>query len=327
MNEIEYSCKVTSHVQRQIELDITYPLGENALKNSYLLDLYIYSPYQLNVNEETYGIERFLGDIKSYTRHTFPAIPLAKLTDPAFRVGPLTRIKKMLSDENPSHDTLSYELRLLANFYQVNLQDAIRSFEKKQSPSYSAPKLEIEIRSFFSDIDRFLNSFRATKSAFTKVFDDSKMIETFNLADEAMSLSTEKVCFKFHDFAERVGISTSLRNELKSKIKTEIDRRITAGYATQIIPGRHVENEIALYRTGVLKKWTDSCMFMDKTQVKPSIHVTQALMSIAAGIAMTAALLLTFFADKYFPTMQVAVLIVLGYIVRDRLKDMLRGVL
>ncbi len=85
-----YQCNVTPHGQRQLELDVKYPLTGDEKHKRYQLDLFVFSPYQLGMTYENYGVSRFLRDMRSYTRYSVYSIPLQKLADPSCAISPIT---------------------------------------------------------------------------------------------------------------------------------------------------------------------------------------------------------------------------------------------
>lgn len=332
MTQSGYTCKVKSHGQRQLELDLTYPLHEKREANRYELELYIFSPYQLNINGETYGVSRFLQDTKSYTRHTIPLIPLKNLTDSGCVTSPLTRIRNTLSEIGASgkinEKQILYELRVLANIYHAQVHETREMLKTGLLNASVKANLNNSIKVFLADIDMFLQEFRKLQREFLDPRVSDLLRENLSWTDEAISLSTEKTFFKLHDLCEQAEVSDEIKTALRLKLGSEPEYRRSKGYPTIVIPGKHTENENFLYRAGTLKKWAESCMFMNKAPARVAAHFTQAFMGIAAGLAMIVALTATFFATRLFAMYSIpwALLIVISYIAKDRIKEILRSI-
>jgi hypothetical protein len=83
------------------------------------------------------------------------------------------------------------------------------------------------------------------------------------------------------------------------------------------------ENELFLYRKGVLKKIVTSILFLN-THTEESLTVAKDLgFAIAAGIAMFIFVVLTIWAGQRWSTTSIpfAAVLIFGYILKDRIKD------
>ena len=120
--EQKYQCRLKPHGRFQLELKTHFPVPERGGAR-YSLDLYIFSPSQLKLTADSYGLKQFFEDLTSYTRYSSPRIPLPKLVDPQCAVSPLTRIREHLDritlDKDICPPELFYELKTLANTYRV----------------------------------------------------------------------------------------------------------------------------------------------------------------------------------------------------------------
>ncbi len=325
-------CQVNAHGQRQLELDVTYPLTTDEKRNCYQLDLFIFNPYQLGMTKKNYGVSHFLRDLRTYTRHTIPLISLRKLADASCAISPITRISDMLSQSDMAKDldekTILYELRVIANVYQRQLVDTsilISNLIHDHGPSVH---ITDHLQSFLSDIDLFLETFRALCSRFIDPRVSDLLRESLRWSDESISLSTEKTQHKLYNLCRQEKNLEQANAILESRLDLEQSYRIAMGYPTVTQPDNSVVNELFVYREGMLKKWTEGCLFMSTEPARIAARFTQVLMGVAAGTAMAFAIVATFFAIKWFPTysMEWAILIIIGYIAKDRIKEILRNI-
>lgn len=329
---ITYSCRVTTHGERQLELDVVYPIPSERKKKRYFLDLYIFNPYQLGMGEQTYGVARFLRDMRSYTRYTTPLIPLPKLIDPSCGISPIKHISEILSKTDMARDidedALSYELRLLTNIYHAQIQETQRLLRDLVENNDHPADIVERLKTFLSDIDAFLKTFRAIRPAFFDPRISDLMRESLRRADEAISLSTEKTQYLLYDTCRKHAELEKATSILDQRLSLEQEYRSSLGYPTVIDEGDAVANEYYIYRDGMLKKWAEGCMFLNRAPARITFHLLQVLMSIAAATAMAVALIATFFTTRWFPAYSIpwAILIVVAYIVKDRLKDILRHI-
>lgn len=324
-------CEVTTHGERQLELNVAYPLAPDRRRAHYQLDLYLFNPYQLGMTEGRYGVAGFLRDLRSYTRYTVPTIALAKLVDPACALSPLTRIARMLEATTAARDldetAILYELRVLANIYHAQLRDTRRVMEDQCRKGAPPDVMADRLTSLLAGMDRLLERFRALRPVFLDPRVSDRLREGLNWADEALSVSTEKAGYMlYHAFRERADLAEAVAR-LTPRLAREQRYRRDAGYPTVIDPRDPIGNERFVYHESLLKKWAEGCMYMSQEPTRAAGRIMQAVLGVAAALAMAFAVTATFFTSRWFPEFSVpwAILIVVAYVVKDRLKEALRG--
>ena len=93
------------------------------------------------------------------------------------------------------------------------------------------------------------------------------------------------------------------------------------------IPVPDEDNEELIYREGTLKKAMASILFLRKETRRDGVFLENFVFSIAAGIAMAFATMLAFLTQKYLMqelSIVVFMAIVLAYMGKDRIKDLLK---
>jgi hypothetical protein len=95
------------------------------------------------------------------------------------------------------------------------------------------------------------------------------------------------------------------------------------------VTGEESEVERILYREGILKKWAQTVLYMSSEETGTNRNIGHILAGIAAAAAMTFAVVATFFAERLFASYSIpwAMIIVFSYILKDRIKEILRGIL
>ena len=328
----QFECKVTTHGERQLELDVSYPLVEGQKTARYELDLYIFSSSQLGMTKERYGVDAFLQDMKSYTRYTTPSISISKLADPNCTISPLTRITEMLSRSDPASDVheddILYELRNLANIYQHQVHHTASLLETLVLRNHKPADAVDGIRKLISDIDGFLKTFRPLHTTFLDPPANERLRESLRWVDEAISLSTEKMQYRLYDACRARSELLEAANLLRPRLELEREYRQSVGYPTVVVPDSPATNELVVYRESTLKKWAEGCMYMSTAPSRVGIRVTQILMATAAGTAMVFAVVASFIASWWLAPNSVPwlILIVIAYIFKDRIKALLRRV-
>jgi hypothetical protein len=103
-------------------------------------------------------------------------------------------------------------------------------------------------------------------------------------------------------------------------IKSEFDYRKNKGYAIYTTDS---ENELFLYRKGILKKIITNILFLNTHTEESLTNVKELIFAMAAGIAMVIFVFVSFWAGQRWSASSIpfALALVLGYIVKDRFKD------
>ncbi len=327
---MEYHCRIRNHGRHQLELEVDYPLVPDQLRTSYLLEALLFTPASMNLSPSRTSPEAFFGNLVTYTRYTVAPIPLALLIDPGNDKSPLVRIRRKL-DSTPiltSKDQaeLVYEIKTLANIYAFQLRRRCGLIQESLARQEPAALVEDTVGQFLTNIGLVLERFRGLHARFLEPGVDEYLREAHRWTDELMSLVTEREQFNLHRVLLAAGYAAAADTVLAHLPRQEKYRR-EMHYPSVIAPDTPVENEVALYRAHMLKKWSESAMYMGRTPNRTANQVGQVLMGIAAGAAMAFAVTAAFLTDRYFATYSLpwALMIILAYIFKDRLKEFFRG--
>jgi hypothetical protein len=325
-------CLVATHGARQLELNVAYPLPPADDRGCYELDLFIFTPPQLGLTAETYGVGRFLQDLRSYVRYTVPSLSLRRLTDPACGLSPITRITAALAGTSLGRDlnetTILYELRMLTCIHHRQLRDTRALLREAVLAGARPEDILARIRDLLADMDAFLAAFRALRPRFLDPHVSEFLRESLRWADEAVSVDVEKTFFKMEEaLAEAPLPHPESRALLLGVLGREQDYRRGLGYTTVVQPDRPVANEDFLYRESTLKKWAEACLYMGRAPNRITTRLNHVFMGVAAGAAMAFAVAATLAASIWFPlnSLPWIILIVAGYIAKDRIKESLRA--
>lgn len=305
-----------------------YPLSRKRKFASYSLEAYIYFPAQLGITESRYGVEQFFADVKSHTRFSISYIPLDKLVDPSCEVSPLNRINRYLDEaalaSELNEQRILYELRTLASLYSAEMKATYRLLRKISSEE-NPEVLEDKAESFLTDTQEFLKAFRKLHPRFIDPSVPEQMNTALKWADESISLSTENMLYYLHQYFS----DHSLIETIKTMLEREKQHRAASGYPSFLKEGDPAEIERSLYRKSILKKWAQTVLYMSREETKTRNGIGHLVGGLAAAIAMSFAIVATFFADNLFASYSVpwALIVVVSYILKDRIKEILRGAL
>jgi hypothetical protein len=329
----ECSCRVTSHSSRQLEIGVVYPVPAQNGAALYTLDAYVFTPFHLGLTSAHYGAKAFFNDLSSYIRYTSASIPLAKLLDAQCELSPLVRIRRMLQAATSAHDLedgrLLYELRVLVNTYHAQTRETRRVIGGLVREACPADDVGQRLALFLGEASAVLQQFRELRPRFLDSHVPQMLQQGMAWADESMSLKTEKECFRLYELCGRRPDLMPLRAGLVEKAAAEQQYRAARNYATVIDPAAPQSGESLLYRESVLKKWAQTAMYMEAVPNPAGARIAHILAGVAAAIAMAFAVAATFLAERLFASYSLpwALLIVVAYIFKDRIKEVLRNLM
>lgn len=331
MNKFE--CQLKSHGQLQLEFHARYPLNKKIKRSEYMLDMFIFTPSQLDLDNERYGVVKFLDDLQCYTRYTHPSISLSNLVDEKCDISPLARIKTQLDQITLASDvhysTMLYELRTLANSYRGEIREIRLMLTRAINKGVPSDEIIERMETLFENVDKVQTEIQTLQTRFLDTRIPDKLREGLSNADEAISVKTEKVFVRLHKLFEKHDNLKPVQEKLIPKIEQQVEYRKRAGYGTIISPNDEVSNENFLYREGMLKRWAQSAMYMDVNRSRKAKQISQIFAGIAAGLAMVFAVGMALFASKTFGqnSMPWAIILVVAYIIKDRIKEVVRMIL
>ncbi len=309
---------IRRHSSRHIEVKITYPLyADRSYAKS--VDYYIFSPPQLNVSEKSITRESMLRKFQSHGRYSSPSITLEEILDRKNDDSPLTVIEKGVQDlQGPHHasweQNLIHEIQFLTNMirhHSSDLQDSVTD------GSLSPREVEQWHHSSADVLERFRQLVESVEALYPT---GNKMTTAFRWSDEAMSIQVESTAtFIFQYMSDS--------QYLVEYARSEIAYRASCGYSS--VPGQGKRtDEKYMFRCAELKKWTQSLLYLHPIQSKAPERMGNILAGAAAAIAMTFATLAAIFAEAFFLKNSIpwAMMIILAYVFKDRIKEGLRAV-
>ncbi len=319
------------HSRHHLELKSEYPLGKDVMQPVYDMDFYFFYPSQLQINTWKIGVKRFLSHVKMNIRFSSPSLSLERLVSPECALSPLTRIRSILSlsaIEKPSgQDKILYELRMLTNIYRaeiagfaVLMRDELRQYNREHL-------CRQRIGQYLEEITGFLKSFRSLHPLFMTPEVTGKQREALNWADESISIITEQNLHRLYSYCGMLESPEELRMKFEEITMREFEHRRSMNYQYLYNEADSRSGERLAYRDSILKKWSQSALYMTREESSTPRRVSHLLAGAAAGIAMLFAVFAAIFAGKLFIPNSApwVLLIVTAYIFKDRIKEILRN--
>lgn len=279
-------------------------------------ECWIFVPAALDINALTYSREQFYSDITTYYRAITPVYTLRELaTGGGPRMDPDTRTPLGFLS-NAIHNLADYptEANIAEYEYQIKMYCAI--FKSAVRERYTLVKLgEDTIESFREDLLAGLTGYGSLRESLKGRIED-KLYDYYAFGEEFIinlaQMYTHKIYAnvgKGKDFIAYLALYKQERGYSALQLDSEYD------------------NANLLYRWNVLKKYVESDLFLSADKRRSGVLKEQVYYSIAAGLSMIFATAVTFtFQQKYGNfTMPLFVALVVSYMLKDRIKELVRS--
>jgi hypothetical protein len=315
---------VAIHDKFRFEIKMAYEIEADQEKSSYDIDTYFFIPYNLGINHTTYTREIFYKDIQTYIRLKTPTLLLRQINES--ETTPLIRLENSIQTLREQRNKITrteyeYHVKMVCSIIKSALRDHVL-FIEKQLPA----EWESLFHEFIAEARKILAGYRELKPLINVPIISEKSLAIYRFGDEFISLNVEDYAFKLLKLLEKTTATKTkgLKNLLVVLIDQELKYRISAGY--QAVNNEKLKHEILIYRQGVLKKYIGSALFLDTRRESEGKLIEQILYGLAAGLSMLLATLVAFYAQKYYGnlTFPLLAVLVVSYIFKDRLKEILR---
>ena len=323
---IELSTKIHDKFTLEFKVGFNTEHDSNPMKYSdYVMNTWIFVPNSLDINAAKYSKNDFYRDLKSGVRLITPSYSLHELaTDDE-----LLPNKSLVTNFNDLHiapdDTqdLTHSLKMYCAIAKSAFRDAC--FNASQEGDAITKKKQC--LQFLDDGCKILERFR---NLFNQLNDDNATDRTrqvFSYGDEFLSNVLEKYAYRLRDAIRLHHPEDYLELEAKFKVVLLGERayREQRGYLC-VKADDPKGNEDFVFRASLLKKFSESDLYLNASKRKNTFLVEQILYSLAAGAAMVVATLSSFFFQQKYGnfTLPFLIALVISYMFKDRLKDWLR---
>jgi hypothetical protein len=325
------------HDRKQFELKLEYQPSGRDPKSKYAVEMFMFVPASLNVDADTYPRQDFYADVHNYIRFKTPVMDLHDLL--ASDASPLIWMERA-SAAGPalSQAELVYDAKLLVCAFR----GALRRFQQtvdqvseelcvNSTDSARQASLQAGARQALADAPRVLVRFRALMD---RLFEQPELEEktraAFRLVDEYLSLSVEQFFRKAvadMDALPRAAPYLDLRRDLMAPVIEEEGYRKSNQLRSVLNPTG--ENEEYMQRLGFLKKYCMNILFLSARREQRTAGFEEALLAVAAGLAMAFATAVALWAQNRYSqvSLNFFLIIVVGYMMKDRIKEGLRRIL
>jgi hypothetical protein len=320
--------RIRTHDKYSVEFKIGF-LTSNKDKdnNIFKINTWMFLPNGLDVNPFTYKKEAFYSDIKSNVRLITPRYTLPEIlqTDR----GPFPRLEKAIKNYlkeplNQAHaESYTYQIKMLICIIKSALRENTFRIIRKRSNEKKVLSL---IQELTSNIDAINLRFRNIRDEILENDNFSKELKEYLLfGDEYLGVITENTIYHLLEVFHGKDLFAEIKLILEKPIQKEHRNRQEMAYD---IPSEQDEksNSLSLIKRSLLKKFIESDLYLQRIKKTDGAFAREFYYSIAAGVAMIFATVISFLATQRLGnfTSSLFLVLVISYMLKDRIKDFTR---
>ncbi len=331
-----FQSRIDVHDRKQFELKLEYQPSGRAPRSEYRVEMWMFLPGSLNVDQENYPRQAFYADIHNYVRLKTPVLEMDGIL--CADASPLRGLERELEKGTgqASEMELVYLAKLLSCVFRGGLRRFATGLDQRcaavgaNSADPAARQLEHDVRVWMDETRRVLQRYRSVAEAVGAWSEfEEKTRASLRLVDEYLSLTVEQFFRKAVTEMERlprVGRWVELRKELMLEVINEESYRRERSLKSVL--STTGDNEEYMHRIGFLKKFCQNILFLRVRRDQRRQGWEEVLFAIAAGIAMAIATAIAFWAQARYTqvSLNFFLIMVVGYMMKDRIKEGMRRI-
>jgi len=311
MNKKDF-IKITN--PNQFEIRAGYLANTDKKKIDYSINIYLFLPTNLSINNNTYLNDDFYNDHISYIRLITPKHELGILKN-KFK-GLIMALKNNM-DNSEEKSILKHEVKLVVCSYTSYLRDYSKNLTKK---SVKPKRIRVLLKRIkeFDEIKKDLLSLHVNK-------DDEKLLHLVESTAEYLSLTTQHYLFKINMHLKSFGDEhNEIINDIVKLINEET--KFCKKNNFPIISSDEYENEKVIFRYSVFKKYFYGVLYLYQKRKEDGVSIKEFYYAMAAGISMIFTTVVVFATQQEYGnfTTSFFAALVISYMFKDRLKEAYR---
>jgi len=311
MNKTDF-IKITN--PNQFEIRAGYLANADKKKIDYNINIYLFLPTNLSINNNTYSNDDFYNDHISYIRLITPKYELGILKN---KLKGLVMALKSNMDNNEEKSILKHEVKLVVCSYISYLRNYSKDLTEKGVKPKRIRVLLKRIKEF-DEIKKDLLALHVNK-------DDEKLLYLVESTAEYLSLTTQNYLFKINMYLKSFGDEhNEIVNEIVKLINEET--KFCKKNNFPIISSDEYENEKVIFRYSVFKKYFYGVLYLYQKRKEDGVSIKEFYYAMAAGISMIFTTVVVFATQQEYGnfTTSFFAALVISYMFKDRLKEAYR---
>jgi len=314
------------HDRFSVEFKIGFNANREQVINKFSMNTWIFVPYSLDVNHSTYSKSMFYRDLRSNIRLITPIYLLKEMVsgkaEPfSLLANSFQKLANQPTKENKGD--FEYNIKMFAAIFKSSLRNQILYV---MNPPVQDEREEL-CNILIINIETILDKYRSLYRIISIPTISKECFDYYLFGDEFMSNIVHKQMFRLMNFLREHhnSIFLNIKEKILKLVEKEVTHRKSRDYPI-VDKNSSNENRTLVYRSGALKKYVESELFLNIAKKKDGRLVEQIYFSLAAGISMIFATAIAFsFQQRYGNfTIPLFVGLVVGYMLKDRIKELAR---
>lgn len=325
------------HDKYQLEIKLDYSLIEN--KNThYQVYTYFFVPFSLGISPNRFSPDEISSYILNYIRLKTPPFNLDEFLgnelSPILVVKDLLQVPDWRKDPEINKQIIE-QLKLLGAMIKTALRDHLDLIHDRlvNAPSDDAAMLYLKslISHYIKGVTKVGKAYRKFIKYFNAAYTAPEVFEAYKLTDESLSIQFEdgavdiyRMLAEYFQDQAQTDLVQSFREDLSALAQDEIAHRLSLGYKS--ILKENENNEEFVHRVSILKKYSADVLHLQIAEQKEGVLLEQLGFAVAAGLAMFFATVVAFYFQSNYGslTFPVFIALVIGYMFKDRIKELMR---
>lgn len=309
------------HDSNTLEFKVGYVPEDGVIYNDFYMNTWIFIPEVLDVNRHTYTKDTFYRDVISYMRLITPRYLLSELTDDDTL--PFVRIKQACSNPKNENGEFETEVKMYCSIVKSSLRDAF-----EQMASHKNKDAQVHLASdIVKQSATMLEMYRSLRSILAESQNGEQVLVFYDFGDEFISNIVEQHMGRIIKLLQPLELDeSSLLPALTHLLENEHMYRQRRGFLN-VKGDSDDENRQFVYRASQLKKYIESNLYLPTHKRSNTVFLEQVAFSVAAGISMVFATVVSFAFQQTYGnfTLPFFIALVISYMFKDRIKDLIRN--
>lgn len=314
------------HDRDALEFKVGYRTRKKLPVSDFEMNTWIFIPDVLDINSKTYDKASFYKDVRSNMRLITPGYLLRDLTEPEclpYKVL-VKNCKSAPSDPTRQNmKELESSVKMFASIVKSSVRNAYRHIKFNKIDADRIPLC----RSFIADTETVLSLYRQLRQLVNISEKASAALDYYSYGDEFMSNVAAQHTYRLLEWVKK-----NYREDFDSIDKIcapfldrEFQYKQEMKYAL-LKEDEGLNNRAFVHHSSLLKKYIESNLYLEAKKKSNTVVVEQIIFSLAAGIAMIFATVISFSFQQTYGnfTIPFFMALVISYMMKDRIKDFFR---
>lgn len=315
------------HDKFSIEFKVGFVTRRKTRHNDFSVYMWIFCPSSLDITPATYSKADFYRDVKSNVRLITPRFLLRNIA--AGEAIPLRHLREVCErlSSDPTR-TVVAEFETQIKLFAAIVKSAMRAeVHHICSAGQRTEDILFLTGEYLKNTRTILEEYRQLRMVINTPRVSPQMMASLGFGDEFMSYMLDHYTFRLIKLLQERTCEEYVPTiaALSERIREENRYRQEMGYPS-VREEDPLGNRNLIYAHGVLKKYVESALYLRVPKKRDGMMIEQIYYSIAAGLSMIFATIISFYFQQRFGnfTWPFFVVLVISYMGKDRIKELAR---